>query len=218
VMPIPIFAAVESESAMVDLVLKQTCSVRDAKGFGGLIQFYVKGTGADAPAATGDARTKAKHILDLISPLTNAAIQHALGPFQASYDPKYGDSSQYEEANFRLELFGSAGGSTVRLGIPCPALGVFLADNITPDLTNTTTGVAVGPGDSAGSTWGATHGTGNPGDLKALADEIINVGAGLVDRHGNVWSLVYGAQLRVSKTRRRFSVFTRNPGLTGPGL
>lgn len=101
----------------------------------------------------------------------------------------YGTAATYLDVEDKARLvFQDASGALHRYEIPAPKASLFLADQETVDTANATLGTLV-------------------------ADMLANV----VSRNGVALnSLVGGIRIR-RRLHRRFSIFTHNPALTGPG-
>lgn len=163
-----------------------TATFRDAKGNTSKITFFVDGS-----VSANAAATAMSNVLAATTPLTNAVLQSATGPFLvAQQEVVYGTNSTYATIEDKAVFtFQTATGALHRPQIPAPKAALFQADGETIDNSNAL--------------------------VIAYVAEII---ADTVTRDGE--AIGFGANgTRVRrKTHRRFGNFTKNPALTGPGV
>lgn len=161
----------------------QSLTFRDAKGHTAVFRFRVTGA---TPAAL---ETSAAAVVTALTPLTNAHLQSANGPY--SQDPTeaiYGTNASYASIEDKAVFtFQTGAGAFHRFQVPAPIAAIFLADGETVDHSNTS--------------------------VTAFTSAMV---ANAVDNNGNL--IAFGATgIRVRrKLRRRTNIFTLDPSLTGP--
>jgi hypothetical protein len=126
----------------------------------------------------------------------------AKGPYTSTPTPvSPGTAATYQDvADKAMFFFTDAQGQLHRYQIPCPLASIFLADAETVDFTNAAVKQFVA--DFTHTTFGGTA---------PIASNAV------VSRNGAVLTAAVGGQRRRGKTPRRFSIYTRNPTLTGQG-
>lgn len=139
--------------------------------------------------ATAQA-TAANAIFSTMGALTNAAFQSSSGPETAApTEVVYGTNAAYASVEDKAVFtFQTAHGSLHRIQIPAPVAAIFLADGETVDATNT----AVVAFTSAFV-------------ANACDSDGVTIGFG-----------AFGIRQR-RKTRRKLSIFTKDPSLSEPG-
>jgi len=101
----------------------------------------------------------------------------------------YGATGQFQNVEDKaVMVFQSSVGALHRYQIPAPKAAIFLADLETVDAANT--------------------------DVAAWAAAVV---ANVFDRNGVAIAGFIGGQRARRKNQRRFSIWTKNPALTGPG-
>jgi len=138
-----------------------------------------------------DATPLAQDIVDAIVPLTNASLDSAQGAYTRSPDAHaYGTDAEYERIEDKARMtFQTAVGSIHRYSIPAPKIGIFAADGETVNGANT--------------------------DVATFTAAMIAAGC---SRDGVAIDSFVGGLLGRGPFRRKFTIFTKNPALTGPGL
>lgn len=134
--------------------------------------------------------TAANAILTPLIALTNAALAAATGPSTNPALPvTYGTNAAYPSVEDKaIFTFTSAVGSIHRVQVPSPIAAIFLADGETIDPSNTL--------------------------VTAFVSAYV---ANAVSRDGVAITFgAFGTRIR-RKMHRRFSIFTKNPSLSGPG-
>jgi hypothetical protein len=142
-----------------------------------------------AGANAGAQAVAANNIFVTLGPLTNAAFQSSSGPETAApIEVVYGGAATYENVEDKATFtFQTASGAIHRYRIPAPVAAIFLADGETVDPANTA--------------------------VVAFVSAVI---ANAVDRNGNAIAFgAVGIRQRV-KIRRKLTVFTKTPSLSGP--
>jgi hypothetical protein len=134
--------------------------------------------------------TAANNIFVTLTPLTNAAFQSSSGPETAApTEVIYGTNSEYANAEDKaIFTFQAANGSIHRLQVPAPIAAIFQADGETVDPANAAVVAFV---------------------AAFIANAVTSAG-------GAIGFGANGTRIR-RKMHRRFSIFTKDPALTGPG-
>jgi hypothetical protein len=134
--------------------------------------------------------TSALNIMNAQKAITNAFLQAAHGPLTLpAQEVVYGAAADYRDVEDKAVFtFQDAFGGIHRFQVPAPIAGIFLPDGETVDITNTLV-VAYVSAVQAG----------------AFTRDDQPIGFGAV-----------GFRIR-KKMHRRFTVFTKNPNLSGPG-
>lgn len=174
-------------------VSRESLTYRDARGNTSTIRFFVNA------ATAADRTTKAQAVIDAILPLTNALLQRASGPVDYSTPLAYpapAAGEGFTPIEDKLVLKGQCSNlQSWSIQLPAPIEAAFLADDETPDFTQAA--------------------------LAALIVVLQTAGAGgavVSSLPGSPLALVYGGARIRRKAHRRFSLTTKNPQLTGPGL
>jgi len=172
---------------------KESVTFTDSRGQHARTTFYV------TAATAVFAETKAGSVVAALTPVTSAVLYTARGPYNVENAFAYGTNpagDQLTTAEDKLILAAVLSDNRPwRMSVPAPQPTTFLADDETPDFANA--------------------------DLAALLDELTTAdgnGATVSGKGGEAVSSVYGGLRRRSRTQRRFTLRTRNPQLTGPGL
>jgi len=162
---------------------------RDAQGFTGQTNAYV--AGATQTINYG----MANDVAVLWPALTNAAIIRWTGALDQILDPNvYGVAADYLSATFRAEMvFNTAEGSLFTIGIPSPKRSIFLPDGETVDASNAA--VAAFITQFLTPTGGGTS----------------------VTKSGDVVLQYVIGKLVKRKLRRKETIWSLAPDLTGPG-
>lgn len=114
-------------------VFTEHFTFRDCKGNTARMTFYSNQTTA-ALAATAFG-----NILNGITPISNAAVQSAIGAYEISpQEAVYGTTSEFKTVEDKAVFsFQDPSGGLHRFAVPCPKTEIFLADGETVDATNT---------------------------------------------------------------------------------
>jgi len=175
-------------------ITRETFTFRDAKGFTARVSFYASFVGT---ATANDVRTLMTVIGPLITPLTNAALQAANGPWSELGPAQYGahaTGGAYESVQEKAQfVFQDSSGTLHRFQIPAPKVSIFLADKITVDPANT--------------------------DVAAFVTGFANAtaptnAAFFSSRGGQYMSNFMGGIFVGRKRRRKTNILTLTPGLT----
>jgi hypothetical protein len=135
------------------------------------------------------ANTAATAVITAMTALTNAHLQSQIGPSTSTpTEVIYGTSSSYATVEDKATFtFQTATGSIHRFRIPAPKSTIFLADGETVDAANT--------------------------DVTAFTSAVI---ANCASSSNEALAFGgFGVRQRV-KIRRKLTIFTKNPTLTGP--
>lgn len=145
--------------------------------------------GADQAAAAVTAAT----IVAAAAALSNAAVQTVKGPSnQSPRDLIYGTNAEHQDIEDKaVFVFETSAGSVHRYSIPAPKASVFLADGETVDFTGA--------------------------DVATYVTAML-AGGLVLSRDNGPLAIAVGGGISRTKTRRKFSVITRNPTLSGQGL
>lgn len=169
----------------------QTYSYRDTKGQTSTMRmWFVNAT--DAGAKTAAAAVRAA-----LDALTNAAPGPAKGADNTAPAPNtYGTAAQYQNIeNKALLTFQTATGAIHRYQLPCPIVAMFRSDEET-----------VKTPDSGGDA------------QQILLDTLVTAMVGNVSsRDGVLINSFIGGIFINRRFKRKFDIFTKDPGLTGPG-
>lgn len=178
--------------------VKSVITFRDSGGFTSVTRFY-QAAGANVTATFDNAA----NLFTDLEQLTNAAVQSTLGPAtSAPAAPTYGTAATYENVEDRCYFnFVTATGIIIRLSVPAPLEGIFMADQKTVDDTNTAVKQLIA--DALNVTFGGTAPT------TGQTEPICNRGAQVATK----W--VGGFRQR-RKTRRKMTIWTLSPDETGP--
>jgi hypothetical protein len=165
-------------------VYGETVTLRDDKGNIAQTRFFVS---ASTPAL---ALTAATNVVNLITPLSNAALQNAKGAYTTSPTAQsYGTAAEFDTCEDKAVLtFITATGSIHRYQIPAPKVAIFLADKETVDPANS--------------------------DIAAFTAAVIS--NQVCSRDSSLITAYIGGIRRRAKFNRRLNIFTKNPALTGP--
>lgn len=159
--------------------------LRDAKGNTARYTFYVDGS-----VSANAAATAMSNVLTALTPLTNAVLQSAIGPFVVvPQEVVYGTNASYASVEDKaIFTFQTATGSIHRPQVPAPKSAIFLADGETVDPANA-----------------------------LVVTYVAAIIANTITRDGEVVAFgAFGTRLR-RKMHRKLTIFVKNPALTGPG-
>lgn len=179
--------------------LTESGSFRDAKGNVARVTFQLIDLGT---AATNF--TSAINIRNATDALSNAADAGWHGPYTSNdAGTTFGTAATYEDVEDKaVMVFATAAGGIHRYSIPAPLSAIFLADAETVDQTNSLVKVFVA--NVLAATFNSQAPTAGSG------------GAGT--REGTILTAFLGGYRARRKLKRKFTIYTRNPALTGPGL
>lgn len=169
----------------------QTVSYRDDKGQTAKVAVFV------VNATAAGALTTATAIVNAMDDLTNAANNGARGAYtKPPAANSYGADAPYESIEDKALLtFQTATGALHRYQIPAPLEDLFEAD-----------GETVKTPDDGGDA------------QQVLLDTFVTAMVGVAASRDGVLISSYIGGIRIRrKFQRKFNIFTRNPGLTGPG-
>lgn len=138
------------------------------------------------------AATAAQAVIDALTACTVAAFQSSHGPAESPPGTiAYGASGAYSDVEDKAEIaFTDAAGSVHRYQIPAPIAAAFLADDETLNPANAAVAALI----------------------TAMTDGTTGSRSGVLNT-----GFLGGVRIR-RRTQRRFSLITKNPALTGPGL
>lgn len=170
-----------------DTVASFVITLRDVKGNIGRVKWWLH---YDTNAA--NTGTNVQGIVDLLRPLTNAAVVSSSGPGGiASGVVEYGAESDYEAIEDKAVLvFQALDGQTHNMEIPAPGKPIFLADQRTVDPTQT--------------------------DMAAFLDEVLATSAAIEigNKAGSHYVNYVGGYRKMRKLQRKLNIFVRTPDLT----
>lgn len=155
---------------------------RDDKGNIARVSVYVTDTTLALSA------TDMSNLSALITPITNAVLTNAKGPFTTSPAAVgYGANADYEACEDKAVLtFVTSTGALHRYQVPAPKAAIFLADGETVDAANT--------------------------DVAALVAGVI--ANKVSSRDGALITAFIGGTRARRKLNRRLNIYTKNPQLT----
>lgn len=143
----------------------------------------------DGGTSANAASTAAGTVITAMNALTNAVLQSAVGPsLVVQQEVVYGTNATFASVEDKAVFtFQTATGDLHRFQIPAPISSIFLADGETVDPANT-----------------------------AVVTFVSAVIANCLSRNNQVLGFgAFGVRQR-RKIRRKLSIFTKNPALSGP--